>query len=142
MAQRIIYLVACVNKKHLVPMEARDLYSSAWFEKAAELADRRADQWFVLSAKHGLLDPNRVIAPYELPLSSRTATERRIWAKEVVQSLLSGLSSLDRVVIFAGKLYRENLVSPIIEHGCKVEIPMEGLRIGEQLQWLNERLKE
>lgn len=142
MGQRTIYLIACVVRKHPAPMKARDLYSSTWFKKASELADRRGDQWFILSARHGLLDPDHVIEPYDLPLNSISATDRRKWAKNVVRSLLPRLSSLDRVVILAGKLYRENLVSPIHEHGCKVEIPMDGLRIGEQLGWLNEQLKE
>ena len=123
-------------------MEARCLYTSPWFAKAAELADRRADVWFILSAQHGLLDPDRVIEPYDLSLRSMTAAERRMWAKGVVRSLVPRLNSSDRVVLLAGKLYRENLVSTIHEHGCKVEIPMEGLRIGEQLHGLNEELKE
>ena len=123
-------------------MKARNLYTSPWFAKASELADRRADRWFILSAKHGLLDPDRVIEPYDLSLSSMNVAERRMWAKGVVRSLVPRLNSSDRVVLLAGKLYRENLVNTIHEHGCKVEIPMEGLRIGEQLQWLNERLKE
>ncbi|MCH8876803.1 MAG: hypothetical protein IIA89_08250 [Chloroflexi bacterium] len=89
-----------------------------------------------------MLDPGHVIEPYDLSLRSMTAAERRMWAKGVVRSLVPRLNSSDRVVLLAGKLYRENLVRPIREHGCKVEIPMEGLKVGEQLQWLNERLKE
>ena len=123
-------------------MRARDLYKSSWFAKASELADRRADQWFILSAKHGLLDPDRVIAPYDLSLKSMTAAGRRIWAKGVLRSLLPRLKGSDDVVFLAGNVYRENLVSPIREHGCGVEEPMEGLRIGEQLNWLNEQLRD
>ena len=138
----MIYLVACVDKKHLVPMKARDLYTSPWFAKASELADRRAVGWFILSAKHGLLEPDRVIEPYDLSLRSTTTTGRRIWAEGVLRSLLPRLKGSDDVVFLAGIAYRENLVSPIREHGCRVEIPMEGLRIGEQLNWLNEQLMD
>ena len=142
MGQGGIYLVACVNKKHLVPMKARDLYTSPLFAKSVEFAESQADQWFILSAKHGLLDPDRVIEPYDHSLRSMGAAERRIWAQGVARSLLPRLNRSDRVVMFAGKLYRENLVSPIREHGCNLEIPMEGLRIGEQLKWLNEQLQD
>jgi hypothetical protein len=46
----------------------------------------------------------------------------------------------DNVVFLAGKIYRENLIDPIIKSGCNVEIPMEGLRIGKQKSWLNRQL--
>lgn len=70
------------------------------------------------------------------------AAKRRIWAKGVLRSLLPRLSGSDEVVFLAGNAYRENLVSPIREQGCRVEIPMVGLRIGEQLNWLNEELRD
>lgn len=37
------------------------------------------------------------------------------------------------VVILAGETYRAGLVDPIREMECAVEIPIQGLRIGEQL---------
>lgn len=41
-----------------------------------------------------------------------------------------------RVVLLAGIRYREFLVAPLCVRGVTVEIPMKGLRIGEQLKWL------
>ena len=40
------------------------------------------------------------------------------------------------VVFLAGARYREFLVPALREFGTSIEIPMEGLRIGEQLSWL------
>jgi hypothetical protein len=47
----------------------------------------------------------------------------------------------DHVVFLAGIKYRENLIDPIREMGCSVEIPMEGLGIGKQLSWLKQQLE-
>jgi len=44
-------------------------------------------------------------------------------------------------MILAGKKYQENLVNPIQQMGCSVEIPMEGLGIGKQLRWLKQQLE-
>jgi hypothetical protein len=44
-------------------------------------------------------------------------------------------------VILAGKAYRSDLVEPLREMGCTVEIPMEGLTFGQQLRWLTNQLE-
>ena len=42
----------------------------------------------------------------------------------------------DTVIMLAGSRYREGIVPGLRELGANVEVPMEGLRIGEQLAWL------
>lgn len=137
-----IALVACVGQKHNSPMPARDLYRSAWFRKASAYAERVADDWYILSAKYGLLAPETVVAPYDETLNRMRAAARRAWAKGVTRDLRDVVQPGDSVVILAGRKYRANLVDPLREMGCSVEIPMEGLRIGEQMRWLNQQLDE
>ena len=45
----------------------------------------------------------------------------------------------DRIVILAGSIYRQPLARRLREWGCSVDVPMAGLRIGEQLQWLDRK---
>lgn len=137
---RTIVLVACVAQKASSPCSARELYRSAWFTKAAAYADRVSDAWYILSAKHGVLHPLRVIAPYNETLNTMPATQRCAWAGRVMAVLEIALDPGDRVVILAGQKYRQYLVAPLREYGCEVDIPMAGLRIGEQLHWLNAHL--
>ena len=134
---RTIALVACVSKKNESPMSARDLYISDWFLKASAYADRISDQWFILSAKYGLLDPDDVIDPYDETLNKMPVKARRDWAVRVQDELIPQLNYGDQLVILAGMKYREFLVDPLGASGYQVEIPMEGLRIGEQLSWLS-----
>lgn len=135
---RKIALVSCVKTKRDVASPARSLYTSALFKKASSYAREIADEWYILSAEHGLVHPDTVIAPYNKTLNRMRAAERRAWAREVVTELEQALKPGDRVIILAGKRYRENLIGPIEQIGCHVEIPMEGLSFGQQLQWLNE----
>jgi hypothetical protein len=41
------------------------------------------------------------------------------------------------VILLAGSRYREGVDLFLRQHGFSVSIPMEGLGIGKQLQWLN-----
>jgi len=138
---RTIVLVSCVSKKLEVSAPAQDLYLSGWFLKASAYAKKFGDLWFILSAKYGLLAPDRVIEPYNMTLKTMPVHTRRLWATEVIQDLKSILSSSDEVIFLAGDAYRENLIAPIQNMGCHISIPMQGLRIGEQMRWLNFQLR-
>jgi hypothetical protein len=134
-----IVLVACVKTKLAVPSPARELYCSDWFRKAASYARRLSDQWYILSAKHGLVHPDEVLAPYELYLPNLSAQERRRWARGVLDRLRPMVHKGDEVVILAGERYREHLVDALRAMGCSVRVPMAGLTQGRQLQWLGEQ---
>ena len=137
-AKRTIVLVSCVKTKRSKPSRAEDLYTSALFKKASTYAKRVGDAWYILSAKYGLVTPEQVIAPYELTLNKMSVYDRQYWAKRVVAELKLVLEPGDRVVFLAGVRYRENLLRPIRRLGCTIEIPMEGLAFGQQLQWLGD----
>ena len=137
---KTIALVAFVSKKNNRPMRARDLYISDWFNKASAYAEKVSDEWFILSAKYGLIDPNVIIEPYDVTLNKMPISKRRTWSLRVMQDFRPMLEKGDHIVILAGKGYREFLIQPLRDIGCQVEIPMEGLRIGEQLSWLSKHL--
>jgi hypothetical protein len=138
---RTIALVACVAAKAPTPRQAKDLYTSPWFVKAAAYAEKSADAWYILSAKYGLVGPHEIIAPYDETLNRMPVTARKSWAAQVLADLKTvAVKPGDRIVMLAGKRYREHFVGPLQAHGCPVEIPMAGLGIGKQLQWLNQHL--
>lgn len=134
-----IYLVSCVGKKCSVATAARDLYRSAWFKKARNYAERTNCAWFILSAEHGLVRPEQVIAPYEKTLNKMPATERRDWAARVSAQLAEAAPQMDRAVFLAGHRYREFLMGPLQERHISIDVPMLGLPIGKQLRWLGRK---
>ena len=135
-----IYLLSCVGQKQPVPAPARDLYTSSWFQKARSHADSTGQPWFVLSAKYGLVHPDEVILPYDLTLNTMPVADRRQWASRVLAQLAPHLDDAGSVVFLAGQRYREFLAPSLRSRGLVVSVPMEGLRIGEQLRWLTRML--
>lgn len=129
--------MSCVAKKRTYAAPARDLYTSALFQKARAYAERTADAWFVLSAKYGLVNPDTVIEPYDVTLNEMDVGERRVWVARVQQQLELVTRTGDAIVMLAGARYREGLTAALQRRGVRVEVPMQGLKIGEQLQWLS-----
>ena len=134
-------LVSCVSRKQPHRAPARDLYISDWFAKVRELVEAQGWPWFILSAKHGLVHPDDEVAPYEKTLNTMRVAERRAWASDVMQALECHLGGVQTVVVFAGQRYREFLVPEMRKRGVQVEVPMERLKIGEQLARLNHWIK-
>lgn len=135
-------LISCVSKKQPGSAPARELYSSPLFLKSREFVERTCDSWFVLSAKYGLVEPESIIDPYEETLNAKSRAERIEWTNEVWTSLRQRLNANDRVTVLAGSRYREFLIPLINVNGHHVDVPMRGLGIGSQLQWLNFRLSQ
>ena len=127
-------LISCVAKKKGHKCKARELYDSTWFKLALRYAETlNPDRIFVLSAKHGLVDVDSVIAPYEETLNTKPANQIEVWGQMVLKQLKSIADvENDDFIILAGEAYRKYLVKDLPNHS----VPMEGLRIGEQLRWL------
>lgn len=133
---RKIILISCVSKKLPYKSKARDLYISALFKKNLQFAQKlNPDQTFILSAKYGLVRLDDEIEPYDLTLNTMSTAEIRLWANGVLRQLaeVSDLQQ-DHFIFLAGDKYRKYLL-PRLKN---VEIPLQGLRIGEQLHRLSE----
>ena len=118
---------------------ARDLYVSPWFRKARACIEALGCPWYILSAKHGLLDPSATIDPYDETLKAMPMDRRRIWARGVIEDLAPRLAGIDIVTLFAGMAYREFLEPELRGRGLQVHVPMLGMRIGQQLSWLSDQ---
>jgi hypothetical protein len=138
MATRVT-LVSCVKTKRELAAAAKDLYISALFKGMRRYAEQNADAWFILSAEHGVLRPDQVIAPYQRTLQTMPKPDRVAWAERVQRQLLELLPAGAVVVVLAGDRYRG--VVPFLEsHGFPVEVPVVGLQFGLQLRWLKEQM--
>lgn len=134
--RKIIVLISCVSQKLPHKAKARDLYVSTLFKLNLKYANSlRPNEIYVLSAKHGLLELDREIEPYEQTLNNLRASEIKEWANNVLQQLRS-IASLEEAefIFLAGDKYRKYLL-PHIKNSV---VPLQGLRIGEQLQRLKE----
>lgn len=135
---RNVILISCVSKKlpHAAP--ARELYQSPLFKfNLAYAESQRPDAIYVLSAKHGLLELDQIIAPYNETLNTKRDADIQRWAERVgAQLALVSDVEKDTFIFLAGERYRRHLI-PQLAH---VQIPMQGLGLGKQLQFLKRAL--
>jgi hypothetical protein len=137
---RTIVLISCTSKKLPNKAKAEDLYLSPLFKLSLQYAySLEPDAIFVLSAKHGLIDLEEELEPYDLTLNDMRAKDVRRWASRVLDQLRSVADlGTDRIVFLAGERYRKYLL-PSISH---YEVPLGGLGIGEQLRFLKESIRD
>jgi hypothetical protein len=138
-----VYLIACSAKKlpHAAPGD--ELYQGQAFKLARALAMRDADRWAILSAKHGLVEPDTVIEPYDYALRDASLEKRRAWGARVSAAMHARGYRGERVVILAPRAYvlpilADRLGSNMFE---TFETPLRGLGIGQQLGYLSQQLK-
>lgn len=133
----MIYLIACSNTKLKAPARACDLYQGQAFKFSRQLAEKRGFDYFILSARYGLLDPLQVIAPYNDYLGKMTKDQRTAWADKVTQQIRAKGLHAQAVTFLAGSLYAEPL-APIFTHAMR---PLAGKGIGQQLSYLKHQLE-
>lgn len=142
---RTLVIVGCGEMKASLACEARDLYQSTLFRLARAYAEAAGDDWMILSAKHGLVYPDRVLEPYEYSIIGKGKQDW--WTlRHCVQADFAGylLDHRDiasgrkveglRVVALVGKVYAEILKATGMRD--LLEFPLEGLQIGERQAWL------
>ena len=132
-----IVLISCVSKKLDRKSTAENIYTSSFFRKNLTYAKSlKPSGIFILSAKHGLLKLTDEIEPYDKTLNKMRVNERKEWSKVVVNQLKSVVDlKKDQFTFLTGNKYREYLLTELDQ----VKIPMQGLKIGEQLQWLTKQ---
>ncbi|MHB1751672.1 MAG: DUF6884 domain-containing protein [Acidiferrobacter sp.] len=137
---RSMVLIACVKKKRETRALAKDLYMSPLFRLNFQYAcSLQPDRIFILSALYGLVDPEEPIEPYNVTLKDKSPAEIRDWALGVANQLRAHADvRQDRFTFLAGETYRK----PLIPYLTTYDVPMVGLPIGRQLQYLKRQLSE
>ena len=137
---RQIGLISCVSKKQTVKSKASSLYTSAFFKYSLCYAEKlKLDNVFILSAKYGLVALSEEIEPYDVTLNKMRVHERKDWADKVIDQLQKHTDlNQDHFVILAGERYRQYLLPYLASY----EIPLKGLSIGKQLQYLKRACNE
>ncbi len=140
---RTVFLVGCADTKADTAQPARTLYRSSLFREALQYAELRGGDVFILSAKHGALEPSRVIEPYDLVITSLTEDERLEWARSVLAGLRARWPGEELLlVVLAGKAYADVLVRarrglrPLVA----VETPLDGKGLGHRRSWFRRDL--
>lgn len=136
-----VVLLGCVKRKLARRAPAKDLYVSPLWHGRRAYAEASGCPWLILSAKHGLLDPEQPIAPYDVALADLSASARRAWGERVVAALQTRFGSLNGMTfeVHSGAAYRTAIAARLREQGAAIEQPLLGLTMGRQLSWYRTR---
>jgi hypothetical protein len=137
-----VALVGCVKTKRAQPMPAKDLYASPLWERRRRYAEGAGVPWLILSAEHGVVHPDAVLAPYDRYLTEQPHEYRARWARRVVHQLRGRFGSLRGMVfeLHAGNSYADPLEPLLRAELAELRRPLAGLRQGEQLRWYDQRV--
>lgn len=130
-----VAFVSCTKLKEDLPCRAKDMYlKSTLFKKATKYIEANEyDNWFILSAKYGLLKQEDIIEPYDETLNSMKKSGRITWANKVMEQIQDLNINIECIDFYAGQKYREYLIPMLQEKGIQWNVPLEGKGIGEQL---------
>lgn len=108
---RVLIITGCTKTKlgydSGTRVRALDLYQGRIFKEVRNYARKKDFPLYVISAKYGLIESSRYIEGYEQVISTMRDVER---VKTLVNPTLQRiLSKYDKVLIVAGKKYREVL---------------------------------
>lgn len=137
-----VALIACSKSKCpcRAAHPAQTLYISLLFRLSLQWAVRRQlDRIFILSAKYGLLEPKRYVFPYDKSLVNMAVQERRRWARRVSKVLRAVIPEGSELFFLAGEKYRWDL-QDILKDQYIFTVPMLGMGLGKQIQWLQREL--
>ena len=133
----LIAFIGCSAKKLNKRCRASFLYQGTLFKESLKYCQNKYKEIYILSAKYGLIELDKIIEPYDLKLSDLNKSERKNWAERVKQRMKELKICPGKVDIFGGKLYWEFLEyneTPIQNH-----LQENKKRIGYQLEWIKKQ---
>lgn len=135
----MIVFIGCTKLKADKRCEAEQLYKSTLFKYALSYAKKlKPRKIYILSAKHGVLELNDIVSPYNETLNTKTKKEKQLWAYKCYYQLTKkNINFEEEVVWLCGENYREYLIRKFTNN----KIPIKGLGIGEQLKFYKENVR-
>lgn len=117
-----VLIVSCGKRKSTIPCKAKDMYNSYRFQMVKSIAEQNDLQWFILSAKYGLLAPDIVIDPYDLCLMDCSKEYQLGWANNILDKLYK-YNSKTSFVFLANNDYLHDIIPALVNAGYRVSAP-------------------
>ncbi len=146
----MIGLISCSSQKLYRPAPARELYCSPLFRLSLVYAERICSAVYVLSALHGLVELDTVLARYNRRLGGKA--EREAWSRRIASSLIAKHGRNVAYLVIAGADYADPLATALRTHDghrdgawggvsqSMIHTPLAGMQMGARLRWLNAQL--
>jgi hypothetical protein len=137
----MIALVGCVKTKIEVSAKAKDLYLSPLFKKTVSfIKSKDYNDWFILSAKYGLIDKEAIIDPYELTLLSFSQEQLKEWSDWVFNEIKK--RKLNDLHFYCGSKYHNEFILQSLKiNNIRYSLPLKGLSLGQRLSYFNKQTR-
>ncbi|EMR75694.1 hypothetical protein MBGDF03_00942 [Thermoplasmatales archaeon SCGC AB-540-F20] len=142
-----LVVVQCGGKKvwndnpNLGKVEAKNAYTSPYFQKNRLYAEKIGDKWMILSAKYGFIEPSEQIENYNVTFKQKK-TNPITFNELKDQVKTKKLNQYDKIIVLGGKEYLYAIKEAFQDTNCNIESPFEGLTIGIRMSKLNEELQK
>jgi hypothetical protein len=134
-----VILIGCGRRKEEFGTKAKNLYTGCLFRARRAYAEASGCPWFIISALHELVEPERVLEPYDYTMKQLRGRYREQWACRVLRTLQSHAPLAQLVEVHAGAAYflplHDALHYRCAGLGFRLEWPVEGLTQGYQLRF-------
>lgn len=132
-------IIGCGKSKGSTALPACELYASPRFRSSRLLAEKIGSDYFILSGKHGLMEPNRVVDPYDVNISNESVSDRLKWADIVLREMRINCRER-KITILAEEDYTQTIMSVNNEHPYPLNIcsPWENLNASDRGSWLSQ----
>lgn len=128
-------IVGCGKTKAPTPCPARELYTGCLFRAARAHAETSGRPWLILSALWGLIEPDRVLEPYDCRLTGPYWTwwdlRLRVWDQ------LEQLGWKGAIEVHAGAPYVEMVRAAVLLSSRRLSVTdtLAGLQVGQRRAW-------
>lgn len=142
-------LVGCGKSKKDGYYPARELYDSNYFRLKRDYAERYCENYSILSAGHGVVEPTEMVGTYDVSVRDLEGEALHAYRNSVTSHLrFNDWNEYDEFLVLAGKAYLEpveDLLRELAETypNLTVRYPFEETAgIGEQMSWLKQRIED
>ena len=141
MPRKIGLVTASRHERGAICRASEQYDPSPIFRRARDYCLRTFGEWYIVSVRHHLLAPHRVIGPGELALLSLNAEERACWARHVARDLTDRAGRSAEPIVYV--LYASQRCADALMRAAPAltfELPLSGMGLRERLLWYDERL--
>ncbi len=130
-----ILIISCVGLKDSSKekIKAEDRYISTYFNLMKKYAKQNYNEWYILSAKYGLLKPFDLIDNYNISFYDKNSISKEDLIKTIPKHLFN-----QEIDVLLGSIYLEKLNGILKINNLFKEEPRT---IGYKLQYLKQLLK-
>jgi Family of unknown function (DUF6884) len=138
-------VIACGSQKiwakqpEVGAIAAREAYTGAMFRGFRRYAERFYPQdWFIVSAKYGLITPDTTIDNYNVTFAIKSTT--LISLESLRDQCQKSLPEYRLLISLAGKAYNQRLVEAL-PPGLRLESPLASLNMFERMKWVGREMR-